>query len=126
MSSSQITPIVGADLGYAALATKANNIAAKRHTWDYTLVTSAMSPYTILDADQEILVDGPAANVALVLPTPGSSEGRRFRISAHSLAGFTLTTTVSGGSNINGAASLSHSNYTSKELACLNGKWLAY
>lgn len=126
MSSSQITPVTGADSGYAALVTKVNDLSAKRHTWDYTLVTAAMSPYTILAADQEILVDGPSGNVALVVPAVGSSEGRRIRISAHALGGFTLTTTASGGTNINGSASLSHSQYTSKELACLNGKWLAY
>lgn len=126
MSTSQITPITGADTGYDALYTKANNIASKRHTWDYTLVTAAMSPYTVASDDQELVIDAPSNNVAIVVPAVASSEGRRIRISAHGLSGHTLTTTAADASNINGSASLSHSQYTSKELACLNGKWLAY
>jgi hypothetical protein len=126
MSTSLITPITGATSGYDALITRANEIAAQRHTWDYTLVTAAMSPYTILPEDQEIVVDGPSADVALVAPPVASSEGRRIRVSAHGLSGHTLTTTAEDASNINGSASLNHSQYTSRELACLNGKWLAY
>jgi len=97
-----------------------------RHTWDYTLVTSAMSPYTVAADDQELVVDAPSGNVAIVVPAVASSEGRRLRVSVHSLAGHTVTTTAADSSNINGSASLSHSAYTSKGLACLNGKWLAY
>jgi hypothetical protein len=126
MATSKYIAVSAADSGYAALTTKVNNLAAIRHTWDFTLVTSAMSPYTVLAADQELVIDAPAANVALVLPAVADSDGRRVRISAHGLSGHTLTTTVADASNINGSASLSHSQYTSKELACLNGKWLAY
>jgi hypothetical protein len=126
MSSSQISPITGADSGYDALFTKANTIAAKRHTWDFTLVTSAMSPYTVASDDQELVIDSPSGNVAIVIPSTASSEGRRIRISSHALSGHTLSTTAADSSNINGSGSFSHSAYTSKEFACLNGKWLAY
>jgi hypothetical protein len=126
MSTSQFSPITGSDSGYDSLVTKVNTLAAVRHTWDYTLVTAAMSPYTVLASDQELVIDSPSGNVAIIVPAVSGAEGRRLRVSAHSLSGHTLTTTAADSSNINGSASLSHSGFTSKELACLNGKWLAY
>lgn len=125
-TTSQITKPTGADSGYAALLTKIVSLIDLRQTWDYLLVTAGMSPYTILAADQEIVIDSPSGDVALVLPAVASSEGRRIRISVHSKAGHTVSTTVADASNINGSATLTHSDYTSKELACLHGKWLAY
>src|SRR5689334_20201848 len=128
MATQRLTQVLASDSGYDALLGKVNETISKRQSWDLTIVTAAMSPYTIQDDDQEILVDSPTGDVALRLPNVASStsEGRPIRISCHSLNGHTLTTTVLGGSNINGSASLSHSPYTSKACYCLNGKWLAY
>lgn len=125
MSTTQIQDIPASEFASLSRAKIVEN-ARLRHTWDFTLVTAAMSPYTVLASDQELVIDSPSADVALVIPAVASSEGRRIRVSVHSLAGHAASTTAADSSNINGSASLSHSAYTSREIACLNGKWLAY
>lgn len=97
-----------------------------RHSLDLTTVVFADSPYTVLETDQCLIVNGAGGAITIALPPVATFVNRSLYVFAKSVAGGNITINPDGSENVNGAATkVLSSAYTSTRLVSNGSEWFA-
>lgn len=104
-----------------------NQNFADRHSLDVTAVAFADTPYTVLDTDQLIVVNGAGGAITVQLPTAASFVNRSLYVVAKSVAGGNVTIDGDASETINGATTkVLSAAYSGCRITSDGSEWFAH
>ncbi len=121
--STIITTIAGTDRKSESRAHLNDNFR-DRHSLDITTVVFAASPYTVLDTDQLLVVNGAGGAITIALPAAAGFVNRSLYVLAKSVSGGNVTINPDGAETIDGASTkVLSAAYSSCRIVSAGTEW---